>query len=215
MVIVGFLTTKGGAGKSTAVTCVAVVAFQRGLHVLVIDVDPQQTTVNWANRRQYPGPTVVAASASNLNQVLGQAREQGYDFVVVDCPGHNARALATVALAADYSILVMRPTMPDVEVAAVIRDALVEWQRSYAVLLSQAPPTFSRRLQGWCRASSALGTVVEAHLVSRVDYQDALAGGFGVTEWAPTGPAAAEAHAVFDWIWNQASGDQNDETQVA
>ena len=158
---------------------------------------------------------MVAASASNLNRVLKQAHEQAYDFVVVDCPGQDARALATVALAADYSVLVMRPSMPDFEVAAIVRDALVEWRRPYALLLSQAPPTFSRRLQAWCRTCRALVTFVEAELFSRFDFQDALADGFGVTEWAPTGPAAAEAHAVFEWIWNQASGDQNDEMQVA
>ena len=48
-----------------------------------------------------------------------------------------------------------------------------------------------------------MGTVVDATLAYRVDYQDAFAAGRGVTEWAPSSLAANEVRTAFRWIWQK------------
>jgi chromosome partitioning protein len=37
-------------------------------------------------------------------------------------------------------------------------------------------------------------------MTTRADFQDAIAAGMGVTEYAPEGKAAQEAIALWDWV---------------
>jgi chromosome partitioning protein len=46
----------------------------------------------------------------------------------------------------------------------------------------------------------ALGVLAEPGIIHRVDHQDALATGLGVTEYAPASPAAEEIRALWAWI---------------
>ena len=48
-----------------------------------------------------------------------------------------------------------------------------------------------------------LGILAEPMLSSRIDYQDALAKGLGVTEYAGEGRAAQEIAALWSWIGKQ------------
>jgi chromosome partitioning protein len=208
MIIIAIVTTKGGAAKSTTSTCIAVAACEASLRVLLIDVDPQRTTAAWAARRRQPDPTVVAVKLRDLGVTLQRARDDGYDVAIIDTPAQDVDALAAAATAAHFSILVCRPTWPDIEVAAVIRDALQSAGRPYGILLTQTPPVLNRRLQGWLATSSALGAVVDGFLVYRLAYQDAQGAGLGVTEWEPNGPAAREVRGVFSWILANVSGDR-------
>ncbi|PPD10476.1 MAG: ATPase, partial [Methylocystis sp.] len=48
---IAFVTQKGGAGKSTLASSVAVAARQAGERVFIIDLDPLQTLVKWSRAR--------------------------------------------------------------------------------------------------------------------------------------------------------------------
>ena len=48
-----------------------------------------------------------------------------------------------------------------------------------------------------------LGILAEPMLSSRIDYQDAVAAGLGVTEYAGEGRAAQEISALWTWIGAQ------------
>jgi chromosome partitioning protein len=45
-----------------------------------------------------------------------------------------------------------------------------------------------------------LGDVAPVQIVQRADFQDAIAAGQGVTEYAPGGKAADEIRALWDFI---------------
>ena len=48
--IVAFVQRKGGTGKSTVATNVAVTAAEGGLAVAIVDTDPQASVVMWKGR---------------------------------------------------------------------------------------------------------------------------------------------------------------------
>ena len=48
---IAFVTQKGGAGKSTLATSVAVAAHESGERVCLIDLDPQATLSTWGKTR--------------------------------------------------------------------------------------------------------------------------------------------------------------------
>ena len=52
LVIVGFVSQKGGVGKSTLARALATVAAEAGIKVKIADLDPQQQTIaRWEERR--------------------------------------------------------------------------------------------------------------------------------------------------------------------
>jgi chromosome partitioning protein len=207
---VSLVTTKGGSGKSTSSIAIAVAAFRMGHRVVLIDIDRQQTCVSWGNRRQFREPTIVAALPSEVPNILQRAERLGYDLAVVDGVAHDVRALVTVARAVDLNVLVCRPTRVDIEVA--MQDRALIGHCRYAILLTQTPPALSARLHSWRAAAVAMGTVVDAAFGYRVDYQDALAAGCGVTEWRPTGTAADEVRAALHWIQERLAENHDVET---
>ena len=70
---------KGGVGKSTLAKALGVAGAKAGLNVLVLDMDTQQSTGQWAERRKDPLPVVRFATEIELPKLLRQAEEAG-DF---------------------------------------------------------------------------------------------------------------------------------------
>lgn len=193
----GVLGTKGGTGKSTTATSLAVVIHQLGKSVLLVDIDPQGSAASWGRRRGCT-PTVVSCTSAGLSDLLKRAELANYDIAVVDGAAHDKKALVTAARLVDLSIICAAPTLADIEVS--IKDRYCIVGRPSSVLLTQTPHTFSRRLASWHRAASSSGSVVDSMFGNRVDFQDSFAMGLGVTEWAPTSPAAQEVRAAATWI---------------
>jgi chromosome partitioning protein len=57
------LGMKGGTGKSTVAIHLAVAAAQAGRRVMLVDTDPQATSMAWARMREADEPKVTAARA--------------------------------------------------------------------------------------------------------------------------------------------------------
>ena len=73
MKVVGFLSQKGGAGKTTLAVHTAVAAYEASLGVVLIDMDPQKSATVWGEARQGEGPVVATADVSDLRRVLDAA----------------------------------------------------------------------------------------------------------------------------------------------
>jgi chromosome partitioning protein len=89
----------------------------------------------------------------------------------------------------------------DVDATAATFRSVFLAKRSAAFVLNQCPSTY-RSL----RASEAgeqlirLGVLAEPMLPASIDFQDAIAAGLGVTEYARGGKAAQEIEALWHWI---------------
>lgn len=97
---------KGGAGKTTTATNVAVALSLRGFDVCLMDADPQRSAARWhADREEAniePRITLVE-KLENLSQTLISLNEK-YDHIVVDVAGRNSRELITGGAVADQII---------------------------------------------------------------------------------------------------------------
>jgi len=204
--IIAIAGQKGGAGKSTIAVCLSAEWHNRGLRVLLVDADPQATALTWAEvaaESEIESPTVIAMG-DNLRQQLPRAAE-GYDVVVIDCPGRKSskRQIGALMLA-DFALLPCGPSTPDVW-ALSESTALVDEVRELRPDL-MAAVVINRRTQtteGKTARDAVAGVglpVLSTTLGQRVAFSEALAGGIGVTTYQPASLAASETRDLADEI---------------
>lgn len=71
MKTVAIISQKGGVGKTTLAVHLAVAAERREMKTAIFDLDPQASAASWADKRQSPSPSVVAAGqAARAMQTL-------------------------------------------------------------------------------------------------------------------------------------------------
>lgn len=107
-VIVGFVSQKGGVGKSTLARALAAVVAYSGLRVRIADLDRyQETILEWARRREsMPDvPPIGAEAFDTATEAIASARDG--ELLIVDAPAHASRATLDIAKAAT---LVVQPT---------------------------------------------------------------------------------------------------------
>jgi chromosome partitioning protein len=113
LVIVGFVSQKGGVGKSTLSRALATSAAAAGTPVTIADLDIQQETVKrWADRRdEYAaGSQVVVAGYDTAREAMDSADEN--QLLIIDAPPRASRGTLEIARRAD---LVVQPTGPGID----------------------------------------------------------------------------------------------------
>ena len=117
--IVSFLNQKGGVGKTTLSCNVAFGLHLRGFKVVLVDSDPQQTTLTWNNIRSGDNNELpfnaIATSANSLKQLTERMiAKDGYDFVVIDGAPRMTDLARAAIIASDLIIMPMQPSGADI-----------------------------------------------------------------------------------------------------
>src|SRR5215210_333941 len=127
--ILGVLNQKGGVGKTTIAVNVAATFAMSGRRVLLVDADPQGSSLSWSSAREL-GPLfpVVGMAKPSLHRDLPQVA-RGYDTVIIDgAPRVNELGRAAI-MASDLVLIPVQPSPYDVWAAAetvqLIREAAV------------------------------------------------------------------------------------------
>jgi chromosome partitioning protein len=199
MRVIAFATQKGGSGKSTLASSLAVAAHEAGEKVFIIDMDPQASLTRWAKERGRDDTSigVEAVTPGKLPGVLSSLSKSGVTLVLIDTPGADGSAAEAAMRQADLCIIPARPNAFDLWASETTRRAVRALRREYVFLLNQCTATSSTRVAEGVEALEAMGGLLSPLITSRVDYQDAARAGLGVTEYAPSGDAAADIRKLW------------------
>jgi len=114
--IIVFGGKKGGTGKSTIATNIAVGLTNRQRSVLLIDADPQGTSWEFSQTRvendQLSTITAIKASG-NIKKTILDFKDK-FDDIIVDTHGGDSTEQRTANLVADIFIMPVRPSYADV-----------------------------------------------------------------------------------------------------
>ena len=204
---VAFLTNKGGAGKTTLAASLAVAAAEGGEKVIALDLDPQASLLRWGERREVAKVSnklviepVEGERLPRLRAILEGLAAVGFTLAIFDTAGADNAAARFLAEVADLCLLPARPTRLDVDATAATFRAVFLAKRKAAFVLNQCPPVYrSSRASGSAKDLTSLGVLAEPMLSARMDFQDAISAGLGVTEYAREGRAAQEIEALWRW----------------
>jgi chromosome partitioning protein len=113
---IAFLTQKGGAGKTTLTTSLAVVVAAAGEKVIALDLDSQRSLVRWSERRKAanaPNRVVIEPLESErLPQqpaILEGLASVGFTLAVFDTADADAEAVRLVIDSVDFFSLSAKP----------------------------------------------------------------------------------------------------------
>jgi chromosome partitioning protein len=201
MKVVSVAMQKGGVGKSTLTRSLAVAAADAGLNVLVLDMDAQQSTRQWRDRRQAPLPVVSFVTEIDLARELDRARGAGCELVLIDTP--PARSTEAPA-AVEYSDYVIVPCTPDIEsyeqLPRTLRLARTIGKPA-AVVLTMATPNSRSEQDAAREVIQAIGGVEMVAVIHRLKvHRDASREGLAAGELEPEGKAAQEVAGLWNWL---------------
>jgi chromosome partitioning protein len=146
-IIVGFISQKGGVGKSTLARALAREAAAGGMNVKIADLDTQQgTIIDWQRLRlsRNISPIVSVESFATANQAIIAAT--GFDLLIIDGPARTNTGTLEIARHAD---LLIHPT-------GASRDDLVPAVREFHALIKASIPNSRLRF-----ALNRIGTDAE------------------------------------------------------
>lgn len=138
---------KGGTGKSTVATNLAVALSLRGRNPLLVDSDRQRTASLWSDKRQSNDslkPIITMQKDGKLYQAL-LAMAEHYEDVIVDAGGHDSVELRSALVAADHLYSPVQASQSDLwtlgTMSALVEQASAMNERLRAHLLLMRAPT--------------------------------------------------------------------------
>ena len=201
---VAVIALKGGSGKTTVATHLALAAHLRGVDTQVIDIDPQRSAENILSSRSGGGPPCVVGTGLTLMAAQFAALGLHKRLVVIDTPAGAVEDVGEAIVLADFTVLVVRPTL--IDLSGLARSLLMVRRlgKPSTVVVNQAPfaresiepPLVKRALRGLDYMQAPVAPVI---IRSRSVYQTALETGRSAEE-AADAAAAEEIAALWDFI---------------
>ena len=196
---------KGGAGKTTCTSHLAVAAILSGHGpVAVIDTDPQETLSTWWNLRQVDQPALIKGKVTTLADSLEKAEQAGVRICFIDTPPALGEQTRDVLRLADLIIIPTRPSPADLWALGSTLKLVNDVGKPFVFVITQAKANTRLTLQTMA-ALSEHGPVASSILGDRVDYASALIDGRTALETARSGIAAQEVMDLWAGLYERIS----------
>lgn len=127
---------KGGAGKTTVATNLAVALSRKG-STLLVDTDDQLSAFNWNEYRADKLSSL--ATLTNLSDTI-KPHFDSYEYILIDMAGRDSELLREALLISDVLIVPTQPSILDLEILPYVADKVATAQeinpelKSYVVI---------------------------------------------------------------------------------
>ncbi len=200
MKTIAIISQKGGAGKTTLALHLATASVLAGHNTAIIDLDPQASAANWADRRDADLPVVISAHASRLAHEKKRVEDMDGDILVIDTAPHSDSAALEAAKLADLVLVPCRPAILDIEAITNTLDLVKTTGTPIVVVMNAVAPQGGEAVEA-AEAIAALDVEVSSvQLRQRVAFSRALITGQTVQEFEPGGKAAQEAEHLHAFM---------------
>jgi chromosome partitioning protein len=183
---------KGGVGKSTLATNLAVHLAHQGVDVVLLDTDGQATAAQFIERRDEAGITPAVPCVQRTGEVASTLRDlaRRYQVVVVDAGGRDSREMRSAMAVASLVLVPTKASQADLETLPKVNELIglaraLNPELKAVAILSIAPsnPVIrevedARKLLAEFDQLELADTIIRDRKV----YRDALLAGKGVTE---------------------------------
>jgi len=200
MFILVVQTQKGGSGKTTLTGHLAVQAEMSGAGpVGVLDADPQQNLLEWAQERAEPSPVVEPTSLLEFERDVRRMRDRGIRLLVIDSPpGLAAINRSTIAMS-DLVVIPVKPSPHDLRSAGKTV-GLVDAQGKPLVFVVNSASPWARITLDSVAVLAQHGPVAPVIVHQRSDFASSMIDGRTVMEVDRRSPSAAEINQLWEYL---------------
>ena len=204
MKTIALISQKGGSGKTTLATSLATQGCIKGLKTLLVDLDPQGSSYKWGNRREASVPTVIAGQAVALEQILGVARAQNVDLVIIDTAPHSEKDARKACEVADLVLIPCRPSIHDLDaIEDTINIAELTKTVAFVVLNAvhpNAPKQYEDVKKALEMAYDPIKVLAGFYISNRSEFVHSASEGLTANETEPEGKAGQEIKILFEML---------------
>jgi chromosome partitioning protein len=203
MTIITVATMKGGSGKSTVASCLAVYWHLRGRYPTLIDVDPQRSIVRLAAReRALGGVPVIEEATQDAANTARRIASGG--LVIIDTPGFRSKSTTNCLAASDFLLVPVKPSPFDIDRMLDTLNILTAPSDGrplpFRCLMTQTTRGSDIAKHIRSELSEAGLPVLQNEMTNRVAYPEAMLWGATPSLISWKGPAAREIAAIADEI---------------
>lgn len=207
MKVVSLIAQKGGVGKTTLATCLAVQGVLEGKRVLIIDLDPQATAAFWSDTRENSEePAVMSIQPVRLPAVLKAAEKAGTDMVVIDGAAVSKEVAYSAAEVSDLVLIPFKAAVFDINSVAQTVQIVEQVGSRYALVLTFVPPQGKETDEAKLIAQKLGSNFCPVLVGNRKAFFRAQSEGLAVQEYEPEGKAADEIKALYAYVENALAG---------
>lgn len=199
MHILSLVASKGGVGKTTLAAHIAVEASRAGLRVVVIDLDPQGSLVDWHNAREANdiaiGAQITPATLPSALHTLSQS----FDLAIIDTPPGIAIARGAAIEAATLALIPCLPSPIDIRAIGPTVEQVREAGTAFSFVLNRAD--FRQKIATQTALLlSQHGPAAPEPVRYLADFSAAMIDGRTAQEIAPTGAAAVNIATLWKYL---------------
>jgi chromosome partitioning protein len=195
MKAVAIVSQKGGVGKTTLASHLAVKAASEGHSVGIIDLDPQGSLSAWAASREAEQPYFIVADGA-LKTQMKKLAQGGFDFIFIDTPPNSINTFDEMQ-AADFFLIPVKASPHDLRTIPATWERIQEKEKAAFVLNDVTPR--SRIAWDSLQTLSQLGAVAGT-ITSRVTFAESQIDGRTIQEIEPKGKGAAEIGKIYRFL---------------
>ena len=118
--IITVANRKGGVGKTTIATNIAVALMNKG-KTLLVDADEQRSAYKWNDIRESKLDSI--AVHENLLDIL-EKKVEDYDFILIDIAGRDSEVFREALLVTDKLVVPTQASLLDLEVIPYLEDKI-------------------------------------------------------------------------------------------
>jgi len=204
--VTAVINQKGGAGKTTLAMNLAA-GLARRAQTVVIDLDPQGSSRQWASLGSAPFPATVKQIAGKWDARTLHQSYRAYRHMVLDCPPSiDSHASLQALRACDVALIPVLPSPVDLWASLRLPQEIEEARKANSSLkaylvLNQLEPK-SALSAAMHEALAEFGVpVLRATIRRRAAYRGAALEGVSVYQMGSRGaPAAAEIEAIINEV---------------
>jgi chromosome partitioning protein len=198
--IITVATMKGGSGKSTVASCLAVHWHLEGRRPTVIDADPQRSIARLATRDRALGGVPVIEDATDQAWKTARSAAAGGGPVIIDTPGFRSEATMACLAATDFLLVPVKPSPFDVDRMLDTLNLLINgvsgWRPIFRCVLTQTTRDSVIAKHIRTELAEAGFPLLESEMTNRVVYAEAALWGATPSLIDRAGPAARDIAAI-------------------
>lgn len=200
MKVLAVLSQKGGVGKTTLATCLAVAAEADGRKAAIFDLDPQATASFWLDVRSNENPAVISIQSVRLPAMLKAAEEAGTDIAIIDGAAVARDVAFEASQAADYVLIPTRTAVFDTMSMMHTIEIVRQHDKPFSIVLTFVPPAGQETKDAITAVAELNANICPVHIGNRKAFFRAQSEGKAVQEYEPDGKAADEIARLYEYM---------------